>query len=281
MNLTKNLPGTDSYIRTYVMAIFILAIALTPIRLAAQDAEIVSYLDAIHTLTQQAIEASQAAEGADNLDDLKAHTDKVFEIVWGKPSGIQDANTAGAVFSHDWKTRWQSDVDDFELETPEKFGVEPAAYLDPNDMGIVGRGRYVRKLLWAKKEADENPHLDHVINGLSNVIGWQRIDYAPARGGMPRVDLTYKWDMPPEFWQSAADTGWIHEAYSQAVNILKTNYGDDLAEAKKHAAALTMLLEKSISGVDANENGNIEPVEMEAGLETALQHARLAGFAMP
>ena len=268
-------------IRGLSLVFLFFALASTPPRLVAQDAEIVSYLDAIHSMTQQAIEASQAAEGAGNLDDLKAHTDKVFEIVWGKPSGIGDGSTSGAVFSHDWKTRWQSDVDDFELETPEKFGVEPAAYLDPNDMGIVGRGRYVRKLLWAKREAEENPHLDHVINGLSNVIGWQRIDYAPARGGMPRVDLTYKWDMPSEFWQSTADTGWIHEAYSQAVNILKTNYGNDLAEAKKHAADLTRLLEKSISGVDANNNGNIEPVEMEAGLETAVQHAKLAGFAMP
>ncbi len=44
---------------------------------------------------------------------------------------------------------------------------------------------------------------------------------------------------------------------------------------------MARLIEKALNGVDANENGSIEPVMMEGGLNTAFQHARLAGFALP
>ena len=177
----------------------------------------------------------------------------------------------------DGKTRWQTDTDDFELETPEKFGTLPPKISDPAMLGVVGNGRHVRKLLWSDS-LSTNAHYDHVIASLSNVIGWQRMDYAPARGGMPRVDLTYKWDAPTEFWLSTADTGWIFEVYTQAENILRTNYEGDLQEARRHAADLEELLSKTMSGFDANNNGQVEPVAMEGGFETAMQHARLAGF---
>jgi hypothetical protein len=244
------------------------------------DQEIADHLSAIRTLTEQALEASRRAAGASSVAEVKEYTDHVFEAVWGFPSGLGDVSATGAEKVHGWKTRWQSDTTDFELETPEKFGVEPPEITDPGLLGIIGRGRYARKLLVAKAE-EGNPHYDHIVASLNNVIGWMRMDYAPSRGGMPRVDLTYHWDAPAEFWQSTADTGWIFEVYSQALNILKTNYGDDLAMAKKHAAGMTLLLEKSMQGEDANGNDNVEPVMMEGGLSTALRHAELAGFTLP
>ena len=195
-------------------------------------------------------------------------------------STLADPDGRGAVPVRDWKTRWQTDTDDFKLETPAKFGVEPAEETDPAKLGLVGRGRYVRSLIWADS-ANTNMHYGHTLAALSNVIGWQRMDYAPARGGMPRVDLTYQWDAPSEFWQSTADTGWIHEVYTQAMNILKTDYGNDLDEAKRHAAGLTQLIQKNIDGEDADGNGKIEPKMMEGGLSIAIVHARLAGFNVP
>lgn len=236
---------------------------------------VAQHLALIEQEMDRALQASKEAMMAGSVAEVKRHVDVVFEAVWGIPAGL--AEGSGAVATHDWKTRWQSDTTDFELETPEKFGVEPPRITDPSKLGIVGNGRHVRKLLWADS-LNTNAHYDHIISSLSNVIGWMRMDYAPARGGMPRVDLTYKWDAPTEFWLSTADTGWIFEVYTQAENILRTNYGDDLAEAKKHASDLTMLIEKTMSGFDANNNGNIEPVAMEGGMDTALQHARLAGF---
>lgn len=239
------------------------------------EREIANHLSAIKTLSEQALEASRQAAQATSITELKRYTDNVYETVWGMPSGLANENATGAATSHGWKTRWQTDTDDFELETPEKFGVEPPEINDPSLLGIIGRGRHVRKLLVADST---NVHHEHVVASLNNVIGWMRMDYAPARGGMPRVDLTYHWDAPSEFWQSTADTGWMFEAYSQAFNILKTNYNGDLALAKKHAAAMTALIEKTMQGEDANGNDRIEPVMMEGGLATAMQHAKLAGL---
>lgn len=239
------------------------------------DREIANHLGAIKALTEQALEASRQAAQATSITELRRYTDNVYETVWGMPSGLANEGATGAATSHGWKTRWQTDTDDFELETPEKFGVEPPEITDPSLLGIIGRGRHVRKLLVADST---NVHHEHVVASLNNVIGWMRMDYAPARGGMPRVDLTYHWDAPSEFWQSTADTGWMFEAYSQALNILKTDYNGDLALAKKHAAAMTKLIEKTMQGQDANGNDRIEPVMMEGGLATALQHAKLAGL---
>ncbi|MDZ4700081.1 MAG: hypothetical protein SH809_10280 [Rhodothermales bacterium] len=263
------------------IALTLLATSLLSAPALAQPSktEMATHLKAIDQLTTDALAASKKAETAASVAEVKREADIVFASIWGITSGLADG-ALGAEKVHDWKSRWQSDTDDFELETPEKFGVLPAAVTDPALMGIVGRGRYVRDLIKVEAEAGK-AHFQHTFAALNNVIGWQRMDYAPARGGMPRVDLTAQWDAPSEFWLSSADTGWIFDAYSQAVNILKTSYGDDIGAARKHAAGMTQLLEKVRAGVDANGNNTVEPAMMEGGLDTALQHARLAGINLP
>ena len=262
-------------------AMALLAASLLNVPAVAQPSknEIAMHLKAIDQLANEALAASMKAETSATVAEVKRQADLVFSSIWGISSGLADG-AVGAEKVHDWKSRWQTDTDDFELETPEKFGVLPAAVTDPALMGIVGRGRYVRDLIKVEAEAGK-AHFQHTFAALNNVIGWQRMDYAPARGGMPRVDLTSQWDAPSEFWLSSADTGWIFDAYSQAVNILKTSYGDDVASARQHAAGMTQLLEKVRAGVDANGNNTVEPVMMEGGLDTALQHARLAGISLP
>lgn len=272
--LKQNHFGQTISCLTLICTLFV--VALPGVAIAQTDKkEIANHLSAIKTLTDQALEASRQAAQASSIAEVKRYTDNVFESVWGLPSGLADETATGAATSHGWKTRWQTDTDDFELETPEKFGVQPPEITDPALLGIIGRGRFVRKLLVADSS---NVHSGHVVASLNNVIGWMRMDYAPARGGMPRVDLTAQWDAPSEFWQSTADTGWMFEVYSQALNILKTNYNGDLAMAKQHATAMATLLEKTLNGEDANGNSRIEPVMMEGGLATAMQHAKLAGF---
>lgn len=259
-----------------IIAILLISIAVAlPVKAQENKDTIAQHLALISQDMDRALDASNKAEGAASVEELKEQVDVVFASVWGISSDLADAS--GAVATYGWKTRWQSDTDDFKLETPEKFGTAPPQVTDPAQLGIVGKGRYVRRLIWADSMST-NPHYDHIVASLSNVIGWMRMDYAPARGGMPRVDLTYKWDAPTEFWLSTADTGWIFEVYTQAENILRTHYGDDLSTARKHASDLSSLIEKTISGFDANNNGQIEPVAMEGGLSTALQHAAFAGF---
>ncbi len=260
-----------------VCGIVLFAGAVPAVQAQSINDEIARYLTLVEHATHEALEASKKAEKSSSVAAVKAQTDRVFEAMWGVPSGIAEAGASGAVATHGWKTRWQSDTTDFKLETPEKFGTEPAQITDPSKLGIIGSGRRARKLIWADS-MNANPHYNHVVASLSNIVGWMRMDYAPARGGMPRVDLTYQWDAPSAFWQSTADTGWIFEVYVQAMNILKTNYGNDLASARKHAADLTVLLEKVMLGEDADGNGAVEPKAMEGGLNTAMQHARLAGF---
>lgn len=245
----------------------------------AQDPDaIAQHLTAIQEMAEGAHQASQAAENAESVTELKEHVDEVFQSVWGLSSGLAEEGAWGAVPEHGWKTRWQADTSDFELQTPEKFGTEPAEITDPTELGIQGRGIHVRRQLWSTTAAD-SVHVKHVVASLSNVIGWSKMDYdTGARGGMPRVDLTYKWDAPTEFWKSEADTGWLEQVYVQSLNILRTNYDGDLETARSHAAALTDLLETCLSGKDADGNGSVEPVMMEGGIQTAIQHARMAGI---
>ena len=133
--------------------------------------------------------------------------------------------------------------------------------------------------LEAARQATEAPTVEAVKEHADQVIGWMKIDDGVTKGErQPRVDLTYQWDAPVDFWMSTADTGWLHEAFAQALNILKTDYGDDVEMARSHAADMVGLLEKSMQGVDANGNGSIAPVRMEGGLLTALQHAGFAGI---
>lgn len=259
---------------TLYCCIVALALAASPIR-AQSTAEIAGHLEAIHELAEAARDHSTEAASAESVEAVKQHVDAVYEAIWGHASGLTSATGAAHYFG--WKTRWQSETDDFDLETPEKFGTEPAEVTDPAELGIIGRGLYARELLYALE--DDNPHYQHVIASLSNAIGWMRMDYADARGGMPRVDLTAQWDAPSEFWQSSADTGWIRDAFAQATNILKTNYEGDVDAARAHASDLEALLQKALDGVDANGNGSVEPSMMEGGLNTAMQHAGFAGIA--
>lgn len=257
--------------------LFVLAALFPSATSRAQSPDdLAEHLQAVEELARTALEHSKAAEAASSVAEIKRHADSVFASIWGVSSGL--ASTAGAAKFYGWKTRWQSDLDDFELETPEKFGTEPAEVSDPAELGIIGRGRYVRERLYELAEQQESPHYEHVIASLSNVIGWTRMDYADARGGMPRVDLTAHWDAPSEFWQSTSDTGWIHDALAQSLNLLKVDYEGDEATARAHAADLTTIIQQALNGLDADGDGSIEPAMMEGGLATALQHAGLAGI---
>jgi hypothetical protein len=115
---------------------------------------------------------------------------------------------------------------------------------------------------------------EEALVSLNNVIGWTYVTTG-LKGSevQPRISLTHVWDAPPAFWNSTADTGWMGEVEAQAINILKTDYGSDLAEARRHAAGLTQLLTKMIDGVDADRNGRVEGKPMEGGLATAVSAA--------
>ena len=121
---------------------------------------------------------------------------------------------------------------------------------------------------------------EQLFASLNNVIGWTHMSRGyKGREIQPRASLTHMWDQPRAFWNSTADTGWLFEAfYSQAGNILKTDYAGDVAEARKHAAGQTQLLQKLLTGVDANRNGTVEATVMEGGLNAALRAAGKDGI---
>jgi len=245
------------------------------------------HLQALQHHLQEAQQAARAASQATSEADLKQHVDAVFTQIWGVPSGLTAPDAFGAEKVHGWKTQWQVSYDDFDPGFSARYGNAPPEIADPTQLGIEGEGRFVRDLLQAVVDdeaapADKRMHAEHVVIALNNVIGWMKIDAGFTKGEMqPRVDLTRVWDAPSEFWRSTADTGWIFEAYAQALNILKTSYEGDLNLAHRHAEDLVKLLDKCLSGVDVDANGRIEPVMMEGGLETALTHARAAGLLAP
>jgi hypothetical protein len=245
-----------------------------------------AHVQAIKQLSEQALAASRASEQAATVAEVKRHADAVFETVWGLPSGLAEGRT-GAAAIHGWKTRWQVTYADFDEAFAGRYGAEPPEITDPAQLGLVGRGLYVRKRLLTTMENDaasdaQKRHAGHVVAALNNVIGWMQMDDGVTKAErQPRVDLTRQWDAPSAFWLSTADTGWLYEVYAQALNILKTDYEGDVATARQHAAALTRLLEKTLSGVDADEDGSVAPAMMEGGLNTALQHAQLGGFLSP
>lgn len=254
---------------------------------SAQSGEIGTYLADIRELSEQALQSSRQAEAASTVAEVKQHADAVFATVWGTSSGLTAETALGAERVHGWKTRWQVTPADFDTAFAARYESGPPEIDDPSQLGIVGRGRYIRSQIEAgmsdANAAEEvRTHGAHVINSLNNVIGWMKMDDGVTKAErQPRVDLTREWDAPIDFWMSTADTGWLHEVFAQAVNILKTDYDDDLEMAKQHAAGMTSLIEKMLQGVDANDNGSIEPVPMEGGLETALQHAGFAGYIEP
>ena len=251
---------------------------------AAQQSDASRYLTEIESLAQQALEASRRAQRASSVLELKREADAVYQTIWGIPSGLAAENARGAEAVHGWKTRWQVTYTDFDPKFAERYGSAPPEITDPARLGIVGRGRHVRKQIESLLAEGSPPdalatHADHIVTSLNNVIGWMKMDDGVTKGErQPRVDLTREWDAPVEFWMSTADTGWLHEVYAQALNILKTDYDGDLQAAKQHAGAMTQLIEKAINGVDADNSGSVEPVRMEGGIATAVQHAHLGGI---
>ncbi|HEX6069881.1 MAG TPA: hypothetical protein VFZ18_08655 [Longimicrobiaceae bacterium] len=235
-------------------------------------------------LADEAIAASRAAETAGSVAEVKAGASRVLEAVWGQAPGVSGAEPA-EVARLGWKERWQVSGDEFDANFVRRLGAQPPRITDPRALGMVGRGRAVRGHLeelvegeaaatGARREAAEA-----TLASLNDVIGWTHITRGyKGREVQPRISLTHEWDAPPAFWNSTADTGWLFEAEAQAINIVKTDYGTDIAEARQHAAAMTELLQRVKEGVDANRNGTVEAVRMEGGLNAALAAAARAGL---
>lgn len=259
-----------------------------PVPAAAQspDEDVGPYLQEIVGMAEEALDASRTAERAASVAEVKAGADAVFAAVWGTSSGLAAEEDRGATYQHGWKTRWQTTPAAFDSAFAARLGTEAPAIEDVRELGILGRGRYVREMFAVAPDSagPETPGARYtheaVVAPLSNVIGWMRLDNGITKGELqPRIDLTYQWDAPVAFWQSTADTGWLQEAYTQAVNILKTDYDGDIDTAREHAAGMTQLLEKVLDGVDADDDGRVEPAVMEGGLRAALQEAEAAGLA--
>lgn len=270
--------------RSFLFGLLTLLLLTTDARAQTGGEEIGRYLQEIDQLVQQALEASRAAETASSVGEVKVRADEVYETVWGLSSGLADETASGAANVHGWKVQWQVTFADFDSTFEARYGSKPPEITDPGELGITGRGRYVRKQLISIINGDTASPEDRqaagrVLASLNNVIGWMKMDDGVTKGELqPRVDLTREWDSPSEFWLSTSDTGWLHEAASQAMNILKTNYDGDAAMARDHAAGMTELIEKYIEGIDANDDGTVEPVKMEGGFSAVLEQARAAGF---
>jgi len=238
------------------------------------------HLTAMLELVDSAHTVALAAADAATPSAIKLIADDIYASVWGRSSGLIERT--GAEVVRGWKTRWQVTYTDFDPNFGIRYGGLPADVTDPAQLGVVGRGRYVRRHLVDRMRgiSDEQERLDleHLIASLNNVIGWMRIDDGVTKAErQPRVDLTYQWDAPKAFWQSSADTGWIFEVQAQALNILKSDYGNDIQSARDHAQALVGLLEKCRQGVDANGDGVIDSVRMEGGLMAVAATAKGAG----
>lgn len=243
-----------------------------------------AYLQDIVKLGEQALAASRAAEKATTVEEVKAGADQVFETVWGMKSGMVKAEPFGDVPAHGWKVLWQTSGAEFDSMWTARYGTKPPTITDPEKLGIAGRARYLRDHLEALAKDENTPAADRqraerIAASLNNVIGWMRLRVG-LKGDerQPRISLTEEWTSSPEFWNSTADTGWLYEAYSQAVNIMKTDYEGDVEMARKHAADMTRLIEKYLNGVDADNDGTVEPEKMEGGLYTALREAESAGL---
>ncbi len=256
-----------------IPSLCVISIFALPLLVQAQD-QVGSYLQEIDDLLLQAHAASTSAADATDIQEIKAQAEIITKIIWGSPTGL--LHQKGAAEIHGWKTRWQTDGTEFDEAHFERHGSDPPLVPDPRELGIMGRGRAIMELL---VDTQNEAHADHVINSLSNVIGWMRLSDGVTKGErQPRIDLTHVWDAPSRFWNTSADTGWILEAYAQALNILKTNYQGNLDMARDHASAMVTILEKCRSGQDENEDGTIEPIMMEGGIDTAIQHAQYWGL---
>jgi hypothetical protein len=247
-------------------------------------AEARALLGEMQQLTRQALARSRAAERAASVAEVKAAAGEVLQAVWGSAAARGEGNVA-EIRVPGWKERWQVTGGEWAPSYAKRLGTMPPKITDPRQLGVMGRGRAVRGRLMhiagdraVGSPADTGAEA-RVFASISNVIGWTHMGEGLKGNEMqPRVSLTYLWDAPAEFWQSSADTGWLDEVFAQAVNILKTDYGTDVAEARKHAAGMSELLEKVLDGVDADKNGTVEPKMMEGGLNTALRAAGKDGL---
>ncbi|MCY4158679.1 MAG: hypothetical protein OXE92_04640 [Bacteroidetes bacterium] len=253
--------------------IFGVAIYAIPFFSQAQNQSGV-YLQDIDHLLESAYSASQQGEQSTDIQAIKSQADFVIESIWGISSGLLTKNGAASV--HGWKTRWQTDGTEFDQAHYERHGSDAPRIFDPAQLGVMGRGRAIIRML---SDSSNEAHADHVIISLSNVIGWMRLSDGVTKGErQPRIDLTHVWDAPTRFWNSTADTGWLGEVYAQALNILKTDYRGNLSLAREHISDLTILLDKCRMGEDENEDGIISPIMMEGGINTAIQHAEYLGI---
>src|SRR5690606_27785823 len=95
--------------------------------------------------------------------------------MWGVSSGLVDSTGAADMYTHGWKERWQTDETDFDSVYAVRYSGLPPTVTDPRELGIIGRGRHVRKLLnelIADSTAPEaqRMHAEHVVIALNNVI---------------------------------------------------------------------------------------------------------------
>jgi len=247
-------------------------------------AESRALLGEMQQLTRTALARSRAAERAGSVSEIKTAAGEVLQTVWGSATA-RGVGEVDEVRHPGWKERWQVNGGEWAASYTKRLGTTPPKITDPRQLGVMGRGRAVRGRLThagpdrATSSPTDTTAVAHLVASLSNVVGWTYMSEGLKGNEMqPRVSLTHLWDAPAEFWQSSADTGWLDEVFAQAVNILKTDYGSDVAEARKHAAGMRELLEKVLNGVDADKNGKVEPKMMEGGLNAALGAAGKDGL---
>lgn len=271
--------------RLTVKAALLVALLILPAAAHAQrlPADVGPMLAEVQTLMDEALAASRQAAEASDVAAVKRHVEAVNVHLYGLASGLADPSTRGAAAVHTWKTEWQTDGSVADSSWEARYGTLPPPINDVRELGVIGRARHVREALAAIAADSTAASADRetaaaLAASLSNVVGWMHLTIGyKGSEEQPRISLTHMWDMPKAFWQGTADTGWLHEAHAQAFNILKTDYEGDVAEARAHAADLTMLLERSVSGLDADGDGQIAPAPMEGGLDAAFAVARGAG----
>jgi hypothetical protein len=240
-------------------------------------------LGEMQRLAEQALATSRGAERASSVADVKTAAGKVIQTVWGSAAARGEGNTAELTVPG-WKERWQVTGAEWSPSYAKRLGAAQPKITDPRQLGVMGRGRAVRGRLTrlahdTTTAAPQRLSAEQVMASINNVIGWTYIGEGLKGSEMqPRISLTYLWDAPPEFWQSEADTGWLDEVFAQASNILKTDYGTDVAEARRHAGGMTELLQRVLNGVDADKNGTVEPKMMEGGLNAAVRAAGKDGI---
>ncbi len=234
------------------------------------------HIRSIGVMLAEATRAVEAAQQASDLTQMRQAVDLAFGQVWGAPSGL--VGGAGAAHQHGWKTRWQATYSDFDPAYAARYGSAPPHITNPAKLGIVGRGRYIRRVLAAEGTPRDGSAKSKFIISLNNLIGWTRLDDGVTKAErQPRIDLTYRWDADQDFWRSSADTGWIFEVQAQSLNILKSRY-KSVTDAQGHLDDLAYLITKCLEGQDTNNDGLVAPVENEGGYRTAVRMAQQAGL---